>query len=217
MLPGTPFPDRLSRRRHLGQVIGVHLADVGLRPRSILARSKLVLLHASLDTPGDVVGNLAHAVQQHVSVAQEDAVVMVVRMADLPEHLAVPVRFQDHPALERKAIQKALLRRAPVVEERPPLRETAGQPRWVRHVPGVDHVAVKVDEVHPSVSPDERSKKREPRRATLWIHCAQTNAPAFGRVLLHRSRRSLAAGLVLGHRTALHTWNSDSGPLGAWT
>src|SRR5262249_48076126 len=55
VFPGTPFPDCLSSGRHLGQVIRVHLADVVLRPRMILARGKPVLLRPSLDTPGDVV------------------------------------------------------------------------------------------------------------------------------------------------------------------
>ena len=49
-------------------------------------------------TPGEVM-----------QLPPQDAVVMVVRMADLPEHLAVPVRLQNHTALERKATQKAVL------------------------------------------------------------------------------------------------------------
>jgi hypothetical protein len=48
-------------------------------------------------------------VQQHVSVAQQDAVMMMVRMAYLPEHLAIPVRFQNHATFEREATEKALL------------------------------------------------------------------------------------------------------------
>src|SRR5215510_2038676 len=156
MLPGTPFPDRLSRRRYLRQVIRVHLAGVILRPSRILARRKAVLLHPSLDAPGDVVGNPAHAIQQYVSVLQEDPVVMMIRMAHFPQHLAVPVRFENHTAFEREATEKALLRRAPVVEERAPLGEIAGQARRVWQVPGVDHVAPEVHEIDLSVSPDER-------------------------------------------------------------
>src|SRR5215831_18568203 len=62
MLPGTPFPDRLSRGRHLRQVVRVHLADVVLRPSRILTRRKAVLLYPALDAPGDVVGNSAHTI-----------------------------------------------------------------------------------------------------------------------------------------------------------
>src|SRR5215471_1253527 len=116
MLPGTPFPDRLSRRRDLRQVVRVHLARVVPRPRRILARRKAVLLHPSLDAPDDVVGNSAHAIQQHVSVPQQDAVVMMVRMAHFPQHLAVPVCFEHHAAFEREVTEKALLGRAFVVE-----------------------------------------------------------------------------------------------------
>src|SRR5262249_244121 len=36
VLPGTPFPDRLSTRRHLGQVVRVHLADIRVRPSGVL-------------------------------------------------------------------------------------------------------------------------------------------------------------------------------------
>src|SRR4029077_20211412 len=136
--PGPPLPDRLSGRRYLGEVVGVHLAGFLLRPRRVLARREAILLHPSFDTPGDVVGNLTHAVQQHIAIAQQDAVVMVVRMAYFPEHLAVPVRFQDHASLEGKAAEKALLGRAPVVEEGSALGEIAGQAWRVRHVPRVD-------------------------------------------------------------------------------
>src|SRR5262245_58514039 len=155
MLPGTPFPDRLSRGRHLRQVVRVHLADVVLLPSRILTRRKAVLLYPALDAPGDVVGNSAHTIEQHVSIAQQNAVVMVIRMAHFPQHLAVPVRFENHPAFEREATEKALPRRAPVIEERAPLGEIARQTWRVRQVPGVNHLTAEVDEIHPSVSPDE--------------------------------------------------------------
>src|SRR5262245_40888374 len=104
---GTPLPNGLSLRRHLGEIVRVHAAGVVLRAGRILARGKAVFLHPSFDTPGDIVGNPAHAIQQHVSVAQQDAVVMVVGMSDFPQHLAVPVCLQDHATLERKPAEKA--------------------------------------------------------------------------------------------------------------
>jgi hypothetical protein len=47
--------------------------------------------------------------QQHVAIAQQDAVVMVVRMTYLPQHVAVPVSLQDDAAFEREAAEEALL------------------------------------------------------------------------------------------------------------
>jgi len=47
--------------------------------------------------------------QQHVAVAQQDAVMMMVRVAYFPQHFAIPVGFQDDAAFEREAAQKALL------------------------------------------------------------------------------------------------------------
>src|SRR5262249_49365728 len=103
----------------------IHLADVGARPSRVLARREAVLLYPALDSAGDVLGDLAHAIQQHVAVAQQDAVVMVVSMAKFPEHLAVPVRFEDHPPLERESTEEALLRGAPVVEQGSAVGEVA--------------------------------------------------------------------------------------------
>jgi hypothetical protein len=112
-------------------------------------------------------------------------------MAYFPEHLAVPVRFQDHAAFEWKATEKIVLRRASVVKQCPAFREIAGQAGRVRHVPGVDDVALKVDEIHGSVLHEMRGKKRKSRRGALRIAGAQTNTPAFEGILLDR-RCSLA-------------------------
>src|SRR5262249_7204446 len=109
MLPGAPLPNSLPCTSHLDQIIGVHLAGFTLRSGSILARKHVLFRHPPFDAPGDVSGHLAHAMQQHVSIAQQDAVMMMVRMAHFPEHLAAPVRFQDRAAFERKATEKALL------------------------------------------------------------------------------------------------------------
>ena len=99
----------LPLRSDLGQIIGVHLAGVCLWSRSILARLHVVLHHASGDTPGDVVGHLGHAMQEHIAVAEQDAVVMMVRVMYLPKNFAIPVGLQHHAAFERKSTEKALL------------------------------------------------------------------------------------------------------------
>src|SRR5262245_15445520 len=109
MLPRAPLPNGLPRRSNLGQVIGVHLAGFSLWSGSILARLHVVLHHASGDTPSDVVGHLGHAMQEHVAVAEQDAVVMMVRVTYLPKDLAIPVGFQHYAAFERKSTEKALL------------------------------------------------------------------------------------------------------------
>src|SRR5262245_42034094 len=109
MFPCPPLPDRLPLRSNLGQVIGVHLAGICLWSRSILARLHVVLHHAAGDTPGDVVGHLGHAMQEHVAVAEQVAVVMMARVTHLPKDLAIPVGFQHHAAFERKSTEKALL------------------------------------------------------------------------------------------------------------
>jgi hypothetical protein len=61
-------------------------------------------------------GTLPRAVQQHVSVAEQDAVMMMIRMTYFPENPATPVRFEHHAAFEREAAEKAVFRRAPVEE-----------------------------------------------------------------------------------------------------
>jgi hypothetical protein len=38
--------------------------------------------------------------EQHVAVAQQNAIVMLVGMVDLPEYLAVSVNFHDRASLE---------------------------------------------------------------------------------------------------------------------
>jgi hypothetical protein len=103
MLPCAPLPSRLPLRSNLGQIIGVHLAGIGLVSGSILARLHVALLHPSGDTPGDVVWHLGHAMKEHVAVAEQNAVVMMIRVTYFPQHFAIPVGFQDDAAFEREA------------------------------------------------------------------------------------------------------------------
>src|SRR5262245_29114194 len=107
--------------------------------------------------------------EQHVAVAQQNAIVMVVWMTDFPQYLAVPVGFQDHASLEWKAAQEILLRGTPVVEQRPTLCEKARHAWRIRHLPGMDDVALKIDEVHCSIFHKVRGKESEPRRGAFLI------------------------------------------------
>src|SRR5262245_6080171 len=158
MLPGAPLPDSLSCGSHLSQVRRVHLADLGFGLRKILPRLHLGFLYPSFDTLSDLVGYCAHAIQQHVSVAQQNAVMMMVRMAHFPEHLAGPVRFQRHTTFERKATEVVVLWRASVVVKRSALSQIARQARRIRHVPGVSYLALNIDEIHRSAFDEERGK-----------------------------------------------------------
>ena len=109
---------------------------------------------------------------------------MMVRVAYFPQHFAIPVGFQDDAAFEREAAEEALLRRAPVVEQRPTLGEIAGQARRVRHGPGVGDLTLNIDEIHVAVFDEVRSKQRISRKDALRLARAQPNAPSFESVLL---------------------------------
>src|SRR5262249_31215206 len=107
--------------------------------------------------------------EQHVAVAQQDAVVMVIWMADFPQYLAVPVSFEGHASLEWKAAQKVVLRCSPVVEQCSALGEITRHARRIRQFAGVNNVALKIDEVHCSIFHKVRSKESEPRRGAFMI------------------------------------------------
>ena len=40
--------------------------------------------YAALDAAGNLLGHLTHTIQQNVAVAQQDTMVVMVRMTDLP-------------------------------------------------------------------------------------------------------------------------------------
>src|SRR5215472_17156177 len=193
MLPGAPLPNGPSCRNHLGQIIGVHLAAVSFRSRSILSRLHVLFGHSSLDAARDFFGDLGHAMQQHVAIAQQDAVMVMVGVAYFPEDLAVPVRFQDHAAFERKATEKILVGSAPVVKQSAALGEIAGQARRIWHGPGVNDLALKIDQIHTSVFLEMRSKECKPGERASRLASAQPNTTALERVLLYRGGLGLIA------------------------
>src|SRR5947209_11850147 len=109
MLPSAPFPDSIACAGRLREVIGIPLPRIGIGARRILPGLHVALVNPAGHTARYFSRHLGHAMQQHVAVAQQDAVMMVIPMAYLPQHLAVPIRFQDHAAFERKTTEKALL------------------------------------------------------------------------------------------------------------
>src|SRR5712691_11123771 len=117
---------------------------------------------AAFHSPRDVVGNPAEAIQQDVSIAQQNAVMMVIRVTDLPKHFAVPVSFQDDAALEGKPTEKTALRGASVIEQGPARGQITGQAGRIGHIPGVDDLAPEVDEIHGSVLLEMWGKEGEP-------------------------------------------------------
>src|SRR5436190_23731213 len=142
MVPGAPLPDSLPCRSQLDEVRRIHLAGFGLRLGEILARSHLGFLHSSFDALGYFVGYLAHAIQQHVAIAQQNAVVVLAGVAHFPEYFAAPVRFQGYTTFEREATEEVVLRIASVVVQRSALSQIAGKAWRIRHVPRVDYLAL---------------------------------------------------------------------------
>jgi hypothetical protein len=61
------------------------------------------------------------------------------------------------------------LQGAPVVDERPALREIAGQTGRVGHLSGMDHLTLKIDEVNGAVLREARSEGGVPRASALGI------------------------------------------------
>src|SRR5437879_13536669 len=82
MLPAPPLPDDLTARRDLDQVVRVDRApDLGPRKSA---------LHAGVELRWE----RAQAEQDDVAVPKLASVVVMVRMLDLPDGLAVPVDLE---------------------------------------------------------------------------------------------------------------------------
>src|SRR5438270_806472 len=81
-------------------------------------------------------------------------------MAELPERPPIPIRFEDHPALVGLAAEPTVARRFAVVQKGSPRRQAAVMGR-VGHFPGVDYVALEVDEVDHTPRRREQGEARE--------------------------------------------------------
>src|SRR5258708_39877135 len=113
MFPSAPLPDFSSLRRQLHQVIGPYLAIyLGARP-------------SALDLSGYAIRQFRRAQQQHIAVLQQPCVVMMIRLAQLQENSAVPVRLQRHAAFERRPPQKSIVGNFSVVEASTALGEVS--------------------------------------------------------------------------------------------
>jgi len=148
MLPGSPLPDNLPRRRHLDEIICIHFAVVvfgAWQPAAHL--------------PNYFIGNRLGTDQENVAVAQAQTIVMMVVLPDFPENLSFPIDFERRAALEWRLPEVARIGDSAVVEERPGSSEVAVKSGWVGHFPGVNEVALHIDEINRFVSDVRRSKQ----------------------------------------------------------
>src|SRR5262249_61055192 len=99
---------------------------------------------------------------------------MVIRMAHFPQHLAIPVRFESHAAFEWKAAEKALLRRAPVVEKRAPLGEIPGQTWRARKDSGTYEPPPEGPRTRPPPPPQRGGNREHARQTRPRRECAPT-------------------------------------------
>src|SRR5262249_37899806 len=149
MLPAPPLPDDLAARRDLDQVVRVDRGpDLGPRKSA---------LHAGVE----LRWKRAQAEQDDVAVPKFASVVVMVRMLDLPDGLAVPVDLEGGARLEARPRFEApeVLHHLAGVEEMAGVEEIAVEARAIRQTPRVDHVAVHVDQVHGAVAEHRREER----------------------------------------------------------
>lgn len=111
VLPSAPFPDGSAVLGLFHQVVAVDLVGIMLGPRQ-----------AASYTHGDVRWKLGGTEQQHVAVAEQQPVMVMVRLFDFPKHLAVPIRFHRGATHVRLLANPGVISDLTVVEQRPFLR-----------------------------------------------------------------------------------------------
>src|SRR5262249_7515823 len=143
-----------------------------------------VVLRAGPATP-HLSNNLARkrllTDQKNISIAQANAIVIVIGMVHLPQNPSAPIHFQRGTAPIGSFPNVALVRNLAVVEERATPGEIPGLTGWVRHIPRVDDVAEHIDQVHSFAGGRQRTNRREAREGALRIVAAQADAAPFDR------------------------------------
>ena len=175
MLPGSPLPNHTTIRGHLDEIVRVHRAVVlGARP-------------AALDPRNQMLRQLRQANQQHIAVAQPDAVVVMVGLAHLPKNFSVPIRFEHNAALPGLPADKAfrVLDRFAVVKKRAVICEIAGVAGRIGHLPTMDEVAVDIDQINLAAAALRREQSIA-RKHSLVIASAQPDAGTLGFDLFNR-------------------------------
>src|SRR5262249_4808016 len=170
MLPASPLPNDLAISRHLDKIRAIHLAIVVLRTEP-----------AASDPGNDVIRKRLLTDEQDVSVPKPNAVVVMVGMVHLPQNPPVPIHFQRGATLIRRLADVARVWNLTIVEERPALGEISGLTGRVRHSPGVNDVALHIDEVNGPVGRRQRGKQREPRESAIRIAALYRDAAALYR------------------------------------
>src|SRR5215813_5006485 len=155
VLPAPPLPDDLAARRHLEQVVRVDRpADFGSRQPAPDARV-------------EIGGKGTQAEEDHIAVAELAGVMMVVRMLDLPDGLAVPVHLEGGARLEARPGFEApeVVHDLAGIEEMTVVEQIAIESRTIGHPPGVDDLTAHIDEIYGSVAEHRGEQRVAPERA----------------------------------------------------
>ena len=179
VLPAPPLPDGLAAGRDLDQVVGVHGAvDLGAG-------------QAAPDPRAQRRRQRAQAQQDDVAVAQLARIVVMVRVANLPHDLAVPVDLEGGARLEPLPGHEALhavfdLAR---VEEVTVVEQVAVGAGPMRQRPGVRDRPVHVDQVDGPVAEHRRKQGKARQRARRVVR-DQAGARPPHPLLIHGRRGS---------------------------
>lgn len=148
--------------------------------------SVLAARDAAPDAPHEIARDGGKAEEQDVAVAQFDSIVMVVRVADFPEHVGVPVRLQHRAALPRLPADEAtgFFQHLAIVDEYPVRCQVAIQTGRVRHPPRMRHVALEIEEIDIAVV-GHRRIQRVAGAVPLRVARPQPDARALAFDLLH--------------------------------
>ena len=117
---------------------------------------------------------------------------MMIRPAQLPQDLAVPIDLHYGAAHERLLAEERLIRDLTVVEERAALREVAVEAGGIGHLPGVDHRTLDVDEIHGAARGHGR-EQRVARPGALRVIGAEPHARPLHLVRLDRAAHGLTS------------------------
>ena len=176
VLPASPLPHDDTGDGHLDEVVAVD------RPVHLGAGQ------SALDPVGDLGGEGPETQQQNVAVTEPARVVVMVRMPDFPQHLPVPIRFEDGAALEAgpRLEAREVLHDLAAIEQMPAREQMAVKPRPVGQPPSVRDLAVHVDEIHCPVAV-HRGEQRVARLRARRVMGDEPGARTPDLLLIHRA------------------------------
>src|SRR3984893_18318837 len=140
MLPSPPFPYRPAFLGHFQEVVVPYPAiHFGSWP-------------SALDSRGYVLRQFGGTQKECVTVLQQSSIMVMIRVTNLPKNPPVPVHFQGRATHKRRLPQKSLVGNSSVVKESAPLGQVPVEAGRVWHVPGMDQLAVEIDQVNRPVA-----------------------------------------------------------------